>query len=145
MVDCGVALNIISCNIVIDGACDLGLKNMAYQIVREIRKNGSALNFVTWRLLDKLHGNSEEKHNGSIQKMGSEEAVVGSRMTSEVAKEVAPFRKEEKNNYKKEMDDVPYGDLYTIHHKEEDGSGGVYCNSHSDNSAGGKRSCLQLN
>ena len=48
-------------NIVVDSACRLGLKNEAYQVVREMKRNGLAPDAVTWRILDKLHGNKRSK------------------------------------------------------------------------------------
>lgn len=62
MVDCGVMLNHVNYNILIDCACKLGLKKEAYQILGEMRKNGLALDPVTWRLLDKLHSNGRHQH-----------------------------------------------------------------------------------
>ncbi|KAL8226396.1 hypothetical protein R6Q57_016228 [Mikania cordata] len=55
LVDCGVRLNVVNYNILIEGACKLGLKKDAYQIVGEMRKNGLAPDAVTWRIIDKLH------------------------------------------------------------------------------------------
>ena len=47
--------NIFNYNILIDGACKLGLMKEAYQVVGEMRRNGLAPDAVTWRILDKLH------------------------------------------------------------------------------------------
>ncbi|KAJ0695357.1 putative tetratricopeptide-like helical domain superfamily [Helianthus annuus] len=56
LVDCGVRLNVVNYNILIEGACKLGLKKKdAYQIVGEMRKNGLVPDAVTWRIIDKLH------------------------------------------------------------------------------------------
>ncbi|XP_057803115.1 pentatricopeptide repeat-containing protein At3g18020 [Salvia miltiorrhiza] len=55
LADCGVAVNNVNYNIVIDCGCKLGLKKEAYQIVGEMRKNGMRPDPVTWRILDKLH------------------------------------------------------------------------------------------
>ncbi|XP_040997736.1 pentatricopeptide repeat-containing protein At3g18020 isoform X1 [Juglans microcarpa x Juglans regia] len=57
LVDSGVSPNIFNYNILIDNACKLGLKREAYQIMGEMRRNGVAPDAVTWRILDKLHGN----------------------------------------------------------------------------------------
>ena len=38
------------------GRVSYGLKIEAYQIVREMKKNGLTPDSVTWRILDKLHG-----------------------------------------------------------------------------------------
>ncbi|KAL3343504.1 hypothetical protein AABB24_027171 [Solanum stoloniferum] len=61
LVDCGVTLCVINYNIVINGACTLGWKREAYQILGEMRKNGLEPDSVTWRILDKLHGNVEKQ------------------------------------------------------------------------------------
>lgn len=63
LVDCGVNLNIVNYNIVIDSACKLGLKKEAYQIVGEMRKNGLVPDSITWRILEKLHGNFRKQEN----------------------------------------------------------------------------------
>lgn len=57
LVDCRVSPNIINYNILVDGACKLGLKKQAYQIVGEMRKNGLSPDAITWRILEKLHRN----------------------------------------------------------------------------------------
>ncbi|XP_062029103.1 pentatricopeptide repeat-containing protein At3g18020 [Rosa rugosa] len=62
LVDSGVSPNIFSYNIVIDTAYKLGLKKEAYEVVREMRRNGLAPDSVTWRILDKLHGNSRKQY-----------------------------------------------------------------------------------
>ncbi|KAK7374003.1 hypothetical protein VNO80_07426 [Phaseolus coccineus] len=57
LVDSGVPPNIFSYNnILINCACNLGLKSEAYQIVREMKRNGLTPDSVTWRILDKLNG-----------------------------------------------------------------------------------------
>ncbi|XP_052113738.1 pentatricopeptide repeat-containing protein At3g18020-like [Arachis duranensis] len=56
LVDSGVSPNIFSYNIVINCACNLGLKREAYHIVREMKRNKLTPDCVTWRILDKLHG-----------------------------------------------------------------------------------------
>ncbi|KAM3268797.1 hypothetical protein P3S67_030761 [Capsicum chacoense] len=61
LVDCGVTLCVVNYNIVINGACTLGWKREAYQILGEMRKNGLEPDSVTWRILDKLHGNVEKQ------------------------------------------------------------------------------------
>jgi len=40
-----------SYNILINFACNLGLKSEAYQIVTEMKKNGLTPDSVTWRIL----------------------------------------------------------------------------------------------
>ncbi|RVW52095.1 Pentatricopeptide repeat-containing protein [Vitis vinifera] len=57
LVDCGVTLNVVNYNILIDHACKLGSKREAYTIVQEMKKNGLTPDAVTWRILHKLHGN----------------------------------------------------------------------------------------
>ncbi|KAL6183281.1 hypothetical protein ACLB2K_044692 [Fragaria x ananassa] len=61
LVDSGVSPNIFSYNIVIDTACKLGLKKEAYEVVREMKRNGLSPDSVTWRILDKFHGNARKE------------------------------------------------------------------------------------
>ncbi|KAK4387818.1 Pentatricopeptide repeat-containing protein [Sesamum angolense] len=72
LADCGVTLNSVNYNIVLDYACKLGLKREAYQIVGEMRKNGVEPDAVTWRILDKLHHNL-----GQLECGGSTAQSVG--------------------------------------------------------------------
>ncbi|KAK1276215.1 Pentatricopeptide repeat-containing protein [Acorus gramineus] len=54
LVDCGASPKIVSYNILVDCACEAGLKREAYWVVGEMRKNGLAPDAVTWRTLEKL-------------------------------------------------------------------------------------------
>ncbi|CAN6226551.1 unnamed protein product [Urochloa humidicola] len=64
LVDCGVSPSIVCYNILIDAACKQGLKKLAYQLVKEMKRNGLALDAVTWRILSKLHHYEEEEQEG---------------------------------------------------------------------------------
>ncbi|XP_016484516.1 uncharacterized protein LOC107805054 [Nicotiana tabacum] len=66
LVDCGVTLCVVNYNIVINGACMLGWKREAYQILGEMRKNGLEPDSVTWRILEKLHGNVEKQFSEDL-------------------------------------------------------------------------------
>ncbi|XP_058105608.1 pentatricopeptide repeat-containing protein At3g18020 [Magnolia sinica] len=86
LVDCGVAPKIVNYNIVIDSACNLGLKQEAYRLVREMRKNGLVPDAVTWRTLDKLHGNAQ-KRCVSVRNEETQGDVEESSMTGDVEDE----------------------------------------------------------
>ncbi|KAL3512180.1 hypothetical protein ACH5RR_024897 [Cinchona calisaya] len=66
LVDCGVTLNHVNYNILIDCASKLRLKKEAYQIIGEMKKNGLAPDSVTWRLLDRLHGNGRNQFGENL-------------------------------------------------------------------------------
>jgi pentatricopeptide repeat protein len=67
LVDCGVCPGVVCYNIVIDTACKQGSKNLVYQVVKEMRRNGVSLDAVTWRILDKMHLYSNEEREEEHQ------------------------------------------------------------------------------
>ncbi|XP_068658103.1 pentatricopeptide repeat-containing protein At3g18020 [Aristolochia californica] len=72
LVDCGIHPKIVSYNILIDKACNMGLKREAYQILKEMKENaGLEPDAVTWRTLDKLH-NSIRKSIAPVKNLDNE-------------------------------------------------------------------------
>uniref|UniRef100_J3LCB8 Pentacotripeptide-repeat region of PRORP domain-containing protein n=2 Tax=Oryza brachyantha TaxID=4533 RepID=J3LCB8_ORYBR len=67
LVDCGVEPSVVCYNILVDAACKQGLKKLAYQLVKEMRRNDLSPDAVTWRIIDRLHLCSNEKQDGELQ------------------------------------------------------------------------------
>ncbi|KAL5976678.1 hypothetical protein ACLOJK_021011 [Asimina triloba] len=84
LVDCGVAPKIVNYNILIDRGCNMGLKKVAYRLLGEMRRNGLEPDAITWRTLDKLHGNSNKRSCVDVDSMVTPENVEDSSMTSDL-------------------------------------------------------------